>query len=93
MSDDELPLSAVALVLELREGEAYAKAVFIPATQFSPDRVKDEKRRLMHTLSSVIARAHAKRPNLALRIYTTHSFTNSYDVVVAGLIVQQEEEL
>jgi hypothetical protein len=90
--DDELPLSAVALVTELRIGEAYAKAIYIPETEFSADEIQDARRRLMHTLSSVIARVRAKWPYRRLRIFTTIGFTNTYDVVVTGIILREEND-
>lgn len=85
-------MSAVQLVADLEVGEAYAKAVYLPATEFSPERVKDAKRKLMHTLSSVVARVRADY-DVQLRIFTTHGFTNTYDVVVTGIIVREDDEL
>ena len=88
MTDDP-PESAVRQVANLRAGETYCKAKFIPAIGVSPDRIRRAKVDLMRTLSPVVARA--KLLSYAdYAIHGIHSHTAQYDVVVAAIVVRTD---
>lgn len=85
-------LSAVKQVSNLAVGEAYCRARFISAFQYTPDRVREAKECLMHDISPVIARAKKATFN-EYQSHSIHSFTRNYDVVVAVVVVRMEDEL
>jgi hypothetical protein len=90
-TNDTVP-SAVKQVSKLAIGEAYCRARFITAFQYSPDLIRDTKENLMRDVSPVIARAKKATCN-EYRAHTIHSFTRDYDVVVAIVVVRMEDEL
>lgn len=88
-TNDTIP-SAVKQVSKLTIGEAYCRARFITAYQYSPDRVREAKEGLMHDISPVVARAKKATAN-EYKSHTIHSFTRDYDVVVAVVVVRMED--
>lgn len=84
--------SAVAQVAALAPGESYARARFIPRIHVTPDRIRLTKQRLLSALTPVIARAREK-VSADYRIHSFHEMTRDCDVVVAAVIVRQEDEL
>lgn len=81
--------SAVSITRQLGEGETYSRAKFLPAHAITPARIRDTKRRLLNQLNKVAIRAELDN----YKLYTIHSFTEGYDVVVAGVIVRGKEEI
>ncbi len=79
---NDTPLSAVKQVSKL--------AVFISAFQYSPDRIREAKETLMHGISPVVARAK-KATCHEYRTHAIHSFTPDYSVVVAIVVVREED--
>lgn len=84
------PPSAVRRVAELRNGETYSRARFIPAIRVTPTEIKTAKRELSRALSPVIARAQELSFGL-YHLHTIHSHTRNYDVVVAAVVIRQTE--
>ncbi len=89
-TNDAIP-SAVRQVASLAVGASYCRARFVPSFCVTPTRIKDAKRELMQSMSPVIARARLLSPANDYRAHTIHSFTRDYDVVVAVIVVREEE--
>jgi hypothetical protein len=90
-ANNELSLpSVVQQLIRLKVGESYSRAEFIPAHHVSPQRIRDWKRTFMQDISPVIARAK-KACCGAYHAHTIHSFTRDYDVVVAIIVVREED--
>lgn len=83
--------SAVARTLGLKDGEAYGQVKFLRNHEASPDEIKTARKKLMRLMSPIISRASAK-DGRSYRFYTTASFTPSYDVIVTGVIVVNDED-
>ncbi len=90
--NNDTPQSAVKQVANLKSGETYCRAEFIPAFGVTPGKVKEARARLTQALSPVVSRARQLSFG-EYEIHTIHSFTKNYDVVVAGLIVCKEPAL
>lgn len=89
---NDSPANAVTQVAALAPGESYARARFIPRIMVTPDRIRTTKQRLLSGLTPVIARAKEK-VSADYRIHSFHQMTRDCDVVVAAIIVREEEDL
>lgn len=93
-SNDTIP-SAVAQVAKLKLGEAYCRARFLRSVEANPDAIKAAKYNLRHLLGPVVARAREQAPGNQYTVHSIHAFTESFDVVIAGVVVRidRREEL
>lgn len=85
--------NAVRTVSRLRDGETYCRAIFFNAEEFSPElpnKIRAAKLKLKRDMSPVVARAK-KAVNGSFRLYTLHSLTTDYEVVVLGVIVRDPD--
>lgn len=85
--------SAIARVANLKSGETYSQSRYFSASDgpISMDAVREARRQLMHTLSSIISRVRDKNPDMELKQHTTYSFTRDLDIVVTGVIVRDDD--
>jgi hypothetical protein len=84
--------SAVSQVAELKDGESFCRAKFIPANSISAENIYRAKRELMGILSPVLSRARERNPG-NYRMSGIHSFTKDFDVVVAVVITRIDDDL
>lgn len=82
--------SAVAQVAALSLGESYAQAKFIPVSGVTPRRIHQTKQRLLSTMTSIVSRAR-KKTGIDYRIHSFHTYTQSYDTIVAAIIVRESD--
>lgn len=87
-----LPPSVVAQVAALPVGDSYTKAIFIPAYRITPALIRDTKRRLLSSLTPILSRVHARQPWSKYRMHGIHSLTRDFDVVVAVVVVREDDE-
>lgn len=87
---DTAPESAVRQVAALKPGESYCRSTFLPAVRVTPENMRRAKRDLAHLLSPVIARAKQLSWG-EYRLLTIHGFTKDYDVIVAAVIMRQDD--
>jgi hypothetical protein len=83
--------SAADLISRLSKGETYSRAVFLTGRTANQKRIAKERRRLVQVLSPVLSRVRDRHGGV-YTMHTTASFTRGYDVIVAVVVLKEEDE-